>query len=369
MRIVVQALPTSAGGGLTLLRDLLAAWPSEDELLVLAWREPTVSLAEALGHQVVKVGARSTGEALVRTARTPRPIRRFEPDVLWSQAVRLPWRGLPQAIHYQDLGRFQPIHRRTIRSAAQGCREARDIRSVDVRIFNSQAMLNAARQRYPVVADRPSAVVHNGLDIAPFRTAAMDAPPVGGLLRILLPQSDSPHKRNALAATVVTKVSEQLPRVFAGVELVVPGEGDYADLRRAHAIEGRVGSLLLMGSQDRRGMADLYRSCHVVLITSRGESFCNPAIEAAASGRPLVAVPLAVLAESGGPLCRMTSSSRAEELAAAVITAAQSPTSATERAAALAHAEKFSATVAVSRLRSVLLDLTDRASSQASRAR
>jgi glycosyltransferase involved in cell wall biosynthesis len=355
MRIVVQALPTSFGGGLTLLRDLLAVWPSEDELLVMAWRKPTVSLAQEFGHQVMRVHAQSTGEAIVRTTRTPQPIRRFKPDVVWSQAVRLPWRGLTQAIHYQDIGRFQPIHRRTIRSAAQSCREARDIRSADMRIFNSRAMLNAALQRYPEVADRPSVVVHNGLEIALFRPAAMVAPETGGPLRVLLPQSDSPHKRNPLAATVVAKVAQQLPSVFTGVELVVPGEGDYADLRREFAIVGQAGRLVLAGGQDRSGMANLYRSCHVVLITSRGESFCNPAIEAAASGRPLVAVPLAVLAESGGPLCHIPPFGGPEDLAAAVIAAVESPPSASERAAAVAHAENFSAKAAVSRLRSTLL--------------
>jgi glycosyltransferase involved in cell wall biosynthesis len=360
VRIVVQALPTAPGGGLTLMHDFLEAWPTEDELLVLAWRGATVDALRETGHTVVPVKATSTPEAVARLWRRPALVQRFRPDVVWSQAVRLPWRATPQAVHWRDIGSFAPVHRRSVRRRVRRLRESSDLRRADLRVFNSHAILEAAVASQPEINHLPSVVVPNGLRLEPF-SAVADRPAIDdGILRIILPQSDSPHKQNGLAADVVARVTEDLPPKFCSVRLLVPGAGVYLDLADRLAQHGLGHTLELRGPLDRRAMADLYAESNVVLITSRGESFCNPAIEAAAVGRPLVAPPIPALRESGGPMARLAGSWDAAALAEALKLAVDARASASLLERAFAHAGTFTAAASSTALRTSLSATLDR---------
>lgn len=360
MRIVVQALPTAPGGGLTLMHDLLEAWPTEDELLVLAWRGATVDALRETRHTVVSVKARSTPEAVARLWRRPAVIRRFRPDVVWSQAVRLPWRAIPQAVHWQDIGSFAPVHRGSVRRRVRRLRESSDLRRADLRVFNSHAIRAAAVTSHPVIEHLPNVVVPNGLRLGPFSAAADRSAIDDGILRILLPQSDSPHKQNGLAADVVARVAKDLPQGFSSVTLLVPGAGEYRDLADRLAQHGLGHALDLRGPLDRGAMADLYAESNVVLITSRGESFCNPAIEAAAVGRPLVAPPIPALRESGGPTALLAGSWDADALAEALTLAVALTASAPLLEAAWTHARTFTAAASSTALRASLAATVDR---------
>jgi len=322
MKVLVQGLVAAPGGSLSVLRDLVAAWPHDDELLVLAWRPPAVEALRASGHEVIAVRARSTAEALVRSRpRLGAIVRRFRPDVVWSQAVLIGAQrhGLREAIHYQDIGNFIPLHGRSLRRVVKGAVERRDLRRADLRIFNSGAVRAAAERRFPDAARLPSVVVHNGVDLQPFVAAAnATAARRPGSPRLLLPQSDLPHKRNPLAADVLAAVRGADPRL-ADTTLTVAGNGTYDELRARATSLGLTGAITFLGHVPRDRMAQAYADADVVLITSSGESFCNPIVEAHAVGRPIVLPPLAVAHELEGPLSRIATRADTEALAGAVV--------------------------------------------------
>jgi glycosyltransferase involved in cell wall biosynthesis len=354
MRIVVSALPTAPGGGLTLMRDLLESWQADDELLVLAWRPSTVDALRETGHTVIPVKARTTPEAVARLWRLPDVVCQFRPDVVWSQAVRLSWAAIPQAVHWQDIGSFEAVHRPSIRRRVRRLRESSDLRRADVRVFNSHAIHIAAMKAHPGITQLQNVVVPNGLRLESFFVAGNRPPTNDGTLRILLPQSDSPHKRNALAAEVIARVARRLPPKYLKIRLIIPGTGAFEDVQRVLAREGLEELLDLRGALSRSRMSDLYAESNVVLITSRGESFCNPAVEAAAAGRWLVAPPLPVLSETGGPMALLAPSADPDDLADGVLQVAAHEPDDVVRERAQAHAKGFTADSCAGALRSVL---------------
>jgi hypothetical protein len=66
VRVLVQGLVAAPGGSLTVLHDLVAAWPDEDELLVLCWRPAAAEMLATTGRDVQRLAVRSTGEGLLR---------------------------------------------------------------------------------------------------------------------------------------------------------------------------------------------------------------------------------------------------------------------------------------------------------------
>lgn len=280
--------------------------------------------------------------------------------MVWSQGVRLPWQRIPQAVHWRDIGSFEKVHRPSLRRQVRRFREASDIHRADLRVFNSTAMLEAAAKAHPRIARLENVIVPNGLRLEPFLDAGGQSKDGDGTLKILLPQSDNPHKQNELAAEVICRVSRRLPSRFARVRLIVPGAGEYLGLKRVLAHHGLTGALDLRGHVTRHGMAELYAEAHLVLVTSRGESFCNPAIEAAAAGRWLVAAPLPVLRETGGPMSWIASSDDPQTLADGVLRVAELGQDEALRQQARAHAKGFAAATSAAALRSELEQLVRR---------
>ncbi len=358
MRILAQGLVAAPGGSLTVLRDLVAAWPEEDELVVVCWRPAAVEALDATGREVVRVPARSTGEALLRLrAGRAALLRRTRPDVVWSQATGVTGRsGPPEAVHYRDVGSFVPIHGASPRRWVKERLEHRDLRRADLRIFNSAVVRDAALTRHPDVAGLPAVVVPNGLDLAPFDGVAAAARRPGPP-RLLLPQSDLVHKRNARAADVLQAVRAADPSL-AATTLEVAGAGAYLDLRARAAELGLADAVTLLGHVPRDRMVEAYARADAVLITSSGESFCNPIVEAHATGRPVVLPPLPIAAELGGPLSTVAATDDTAALAAAVVRVLLAPPDAAAAAAAVTFAGRFTATAAVGRLRTHLSSLS-----------
>jgi glycosyltransferase involved in cell wall biosynthesis len=321
VRVLVQALVAAPGGSVTVLRDLIAAWPNEDELLVVCWREEAATLLSDTGHTVVRIPSRSTPEALLRLRFAPtKEIRRFGSDVIWSQAVFAEGLRGPQAVHWRDIGSFVTIHPDTPRQRLKARREQRDLARADLRVFNSEAMRAAVLARYPSVEAFSSAVVHNGLDLAPILAGAtaLRTTRDDGVLRLLLPQGDAPHKRNPVAAEVLALLRADPPKGITDVMLTVPGAGNYTDLKEALAKARITDAARFPGYVSRAEMGELYAEADVVLMTGAAESFGNPIIEAHAAGRPVVTPPFAVAHELAGPLGFIADGGDAPPLAAEV---------------------------------------------------
>lgn len=351
MRILAQAMTAAPGGSATVLRDLIAAWDARDELVVMCWREDVAEMLGAAGADVDLIRATSTPHALLRLSTRRELIRRHRPDVVWSQALRVPFDG-PQVLHLRDIGVFDRTHRATPRELARRTRIHRDMRRVDRTVVNSATMAGAVHA-YSRRSSAHVEVVPNGLELAAFLTVPPPPPFDGRDLRILLPQSDHPHKRSHLAAEVLDLVVRTLPCTSIGARLVVPGGWPHLPLRDALAARGLIDRADFTGHMDRSAMAGLYSTCDVVLITSATESFCNPAIEAAAAGRWLIAPPLPVLRETGGPMALIAASANPDDLADSVLRAAGLGSNEVQRDHARDHAAAFTAAKSSTALRSI----------------
>lgn len=346
VRIVAQALTAAPGGTLTTIRDLIAAWPESDELLVVCWRPEAAEAFGSTGHSVLRVAAESTEEALLRLRfREIDDLRRFSPDAVWSQSVRVGGLSAPQAVHYQDIGSFLNIHPNSTRQRLKSIRERRDLARASLRIYNSAALRDAVHARYPFAAAHRNVVVHNGLDLTPFAAMAMrtQSGPTERIGRwVLLPQSDAPHKRNWLAADVLALLQDQTVPTQR-VHLTVVGAGDYHDLRSRLADHGLEHTASFAGFVSRERMADLYASHDAVLMTGRAESFGNPIVESHAVGRPIVTPPFAAARELGGPLTSIAEREGARALADALECALRMPLGAAILQEARRFSERFTA--------------------------
>lgn len=324
---------------------------------MVCWRRSAAALLGDTGHEVSAIRAASTVGALMTLAATPpAAVRRFMPDVVWSQAVRLPRTAAPQAVHYRDIGSFTDLHPRTARLRTKARAEARDLARSDLVIANSETLRNAMLQRHATLDPQKVTVVHNGLDLEDFASAPRSTPSSQRPLRLLLPQSDAPHKRNDLAADVLHHLVIDPPSPFESVHLDVLGAGTYADLLARARELGIESAVSLHGYRTRARVANAYRAADVILITSAGESFCNPIIEAHAVGRSIVSADFAVARELAGPASIITPP-RAVSMAAAVRDAVSAP--GPDAVACRDHAERFDSSVQSDRLRTELRGLLD----------
>lgn len=90
--------------------------------------------------------------------------------------------------------------------------------------------------------------------------------------------------------------------VLAGARLVVVGEGPWRERLEKRAREGVLaGSVEFRGQVDRQALADLMRAADVVAVPSRRESLGLIALEARATGTPVVAAAVGGLPEHVEP--------------------------------------------------------------------
>jgi glycosyltransferase involved in cell wall biosynthesis len=271
---------------------------------------------------------------------------------VWSLGFRLNVGAVPQAVHYHDIGSFIRIHPATARQRIKSLRERSDLKRTDLRIYNSATMRDAVHSRYPAAATRPHVVIHNGLNLTPFRTTQTEAARRRADRTgrsILLPQSDAPHKRNWLAADVLALLRDREPTSTAA-QLTVTGSGDYLDLRERLKHHGLEDVTTFTGYVTRERMATLYAEHDAVLMTARAESFGNPIVEAHAASRPVITSPFPVAIELGGPLTHVATADDACSLADALHRALETPIDGGTIREARRFAQKFTASTAAQRI-------------------
>lgn len=180
-----------------------------------------------------------------------------------------------------------PMHRRALKRVDR----ASGLWACDVEVAVSPYMFDVLSAR----RHAPSLVcIQNGVDLARFSPAgAADFEP--GRLRLgyagrLVEGKGLPALLHAVAA------------VGAGVELRVAGDGPSRPrveaLARSLGVEGRVQFLGQIAD-----VASFWRGCHVGVVPSDAlvESFSLSAVEAMATGRPVIASRLGALPETIGP--------------------------------------------------------------------
>jgi len=158
----------------------------------------------------------------------------------------------------------------------------------------SRALLDQALQLAPDIAPK-ARVIHNGVDAELFATARPYAHPrpyilaVGQLLR---------HKGfdDLIAACAQADLAD--------FDLLIAGDGpERQSLQAQAAAEKLNGQVHFLGAASHDRVAALMRGAAAIVIPSRRESFGIVALEAMASGRPIIATPVGGLVEALEEAC------------------------------------------------------------------
>lgn len=155
----------------------------------------------------------------------------------------------------------------------------------------SRALLDQALQLVPDIASK-ACVIHNGVDAELFATAEPYSHPkpyilaVGQLLR---------HKG---FDDLITAYAQAQP-FLAHLDVLIAGDGPERQSLQAQVVANKLNDQVhFLGAVTREQVASLMRGAAVIVIPSRREPFGIVALEAMASGRPVVATPVGGLVEA-----------------------------------------------------------------------
>lgn len=155
----------------------------------------------------------------------------------------------------------------------------------------SRALLDQAMQLAPDIEPK-TRVIHNGVDTELFATAEPYSHPrpyilaVGQLLR---------HK--GFADLIAAYAQAQ--RDLAGFDVLIAGNGPERQSLEMQAVTEKLnGRIHFLGAVGRERVASLMRGAAAIVISSRREPFGIVALEAMASGRPIIATPVGGLVEA-----------------------------------------------------------------------
>lgn len=298
LRIAINAIPFSPGGGLTGLMGLCRGFSrlaDECSIVVFAAKPETIRESQSLGVEVESVA--TSGGLLQRSfwqlSEFNNELQRLRCDVLISTNSMVPGISIPQIVHHQNLwcftnlglkdrpkdGMFKQVLRQRIAKYT--------LRHAHANVFVSEYLREVAEQ---VARSEPanSCVIHNGLDDAQLQSARnrinrwCGEPIICGI-QPNVRQKDSQTLVRALAS-LVTK------RPDVPWSLRIAGGGDWTSLLNLAKELNVVDRVRLDGHLGRQQLDELLGRSLCLMFTSYFESFGNPPIEAMSQGCPVVAV-------------------------------------------------------------------------------
>jgi glycosyltransferase involved in cell wall biosynthesis len=277
----------------------------------------------------------------------PRIAHAIRPDVWHSPHYTMPLRSaIPTVVAMHDLTFFdhpewhersKVVYFRRMIAAAT--------RRADVIVTGSNDAADGLRARFTPRGE--IVVVHHGVDHARFAPVADETPDRAALARhgitspyiafasTIEPRKDVPNLVRAFARIAATHPDVQL--VVAG------GDGwGVAQARAAITASGVATRVLRPGYIDDATLAALFRRAGVIAYPSLAEGFGMPALEALASGTPLVTTSGGALEEVVGEAALLVPPGDTDALARALATALDDTEVATRlRTAGLARAATF----------------------------
>jgi glycosyltransferase involved in cell wall biosynthesis len=307
--IVTPGFPTDRDeSGLGAVVDLVERLAIVHDVEVVALRHPAAGPAYRLAGATVRpLGMGRRSGALGRTAVLARGVRavlraerRRPVDLvhgLWADeagavavaAARLLRRPSIVSLMGGELARLPDIGYGAALGRGGRWTVAGSLRLSDTVTAGSHLLREAASARGGgrAVLLRPLGVDIERFDPGPRRPD----PPTVLVAGALEPVKDPAAALRALAAVV---------RDRPGTRLELAGDGRLrAELERSVANLGLAAAVTFLGHVPRASMPDRYRAATVVLIASRHEGQSMVAVEAAASGRPVVGTRVGVLPELG----------------------------------------------------------------------
>ena len=324
IRLFINGLAASAGGGLTYLRNVIPHLARRVDTETTVLLNPAIRREFAELPNVSFVETAETSGVFRRVVREqttlPKLIRRSGAQVLISAGNFALWNSpVPQILLSRNSLYTSGDFLRDVRArgghaiwadtVVKGWLARRSIRCADITIAPSEAFAQELSQW----SGRKVLSVHHGFDPDTFTS---DAAPLPSAARVQLGQG-----RDALRLLFVSHYNyyrnfETLFRAMPILSSRLKGKqvklfltcrlnsGDNPGTYRAESAASLAndlrGDIVELGTIPYRSLHHLYRACHIYVTPAYAESFAHPLIESMSSGLPVVASDLPVHREICG---------------------------------------------------------------------
>jgi glycosyltransferase involved in cell wall biosynthesis len=351
IRLFINGLAASAGGGLTYLRNVVPHLARRSDV------QTTVLLNSAMGGEFSefsniaviedKQNYGASRRFLHEQSTLPRLIHRSAAQVLLSAGNFALWRSpVPQILlsrnslytssdFYRDV-RTRHDYRIWADTLLKGCLARRSIIRADLTIAPSAAFA----QELSRWSGRRVAVLHHGFDPEVF---AHDPAPLPSLAQTQLDRekdalrllfvSHYNYYRNfetLLRAIPILRSRLKQKKLRLFLTCILDSDKNPGTYRaESAALLARdlrsSGEIVELGTVPYRSLHRLYRACHIYVTPAYAESFAHPLIEAMSSALPVVASDLSVHREICADAALYFSRFSPDELAERILQIEQSP--------------------------------------------
>lgn len=342
MRLLVDGRPLSAASATrgigTYVRTIVTRLADEPDITVVALATPDTELPAGVERIDISRYAPNRLNFAEQALLMPRGIRRAHADVFHSPGTDPPRK--PVIPYVQTLHDVIPLTFPDPKFKYERFYwrfRARWIRHAAAVITDSNFSADEAVHRLGVKRERIHVVP---LGVSPsFQPAAERSEPDPPYL--LYVSEYGPHKGFVEAFAVIARLADAgLPHRLKMVgHMSAKGE---AFLRRLTAASGHPERIDLLGRVSSDELHALYQHAGAVIVTSRSEGFCFPALEGMASGSPVVAFDNTAIPEVVGDAGVLVPDGDVVAFADAVQRLVTSPTAGAELVAAgLEQAKRF----------------------------
>ena len=351
IRLFVNGLAASAGGGLTYLRNVIPEFARHGDAEITVLLNPALRKEFGDPPNVSFVDAAGSSGSISRLFREqielPKMIRRSGAQVLLSTGNFALWKSpVPQILLSRNALYTSNDFLRDVRdrgdyriwadTLVKGCLAKQSISRADATVAPSQAFA-AELTRW---SGREVIAIHHGFDANAFTSDATPLPAEAqallaegaDALRLLFVSHYNYYRNFETLLRAIPLLKRQLKHENVKLYLTChlnsrDNPGNYrAESASSLLRELRAsGEVVQLGSIPYRSLHHLYRACHIYVTPAYAESFAHPLIEAMSMGLPVVAAGLPVHREICGGAALYFPAFSQEALAHSVFRIHQSP--------------------------------------------
>ena len=349
IRLFINGLAASAGGGLTYLRNVIPHLARRVDTETTVLLNPTIRREFGELPNISFVETTETSGVFRRVVREqttlPKLIRRSGAQVLISAGNFALWNSpVPQILLSRNSLYTSRDFLRDVRArgdygiwadtVVKGWLARRSIRCADITIAPSEAFAQELSQW----SGRKVLSVHHGFDLDTFTSDAAPLPSAAqtqleqgkDALRLLFVSHYNYYRNFETLFRAMPILSSRLKgkqvKLFLTCRL---NSGDNPGTYRAESAallaNDLRGDIVELGTIPYRSLHRLYRACHIYVTPAYAESFAHPLIESMSSGLPVVASDLPVHREICGDAGIYFSRFSPDALAERVLQVQESP--------------------------------------------
>jgi glycosyltransferase involved in cell wall biosynthesis len=337
MKLLINAIPTKPGGGLTVLVGLLKGWRllgCDMDIAVVAGDPETYELIKSSGTadqvEAVSAGEGAWANFVWQNNHFRRFVRRFDADVVVTNNHYLFGLPRPQVVHHHNLWRFitddlEVDRSKGVTNRVRDWSSRKALRSAAANVFVSDFLRLQAERFVPASAPR-NYVVRNGLDDSIIDEAKRMATDYDGRPELMAIQSANPHKDNTTMIKTLAELVRRAPDVAWHLNVAgSAGRTGWDDVQQLAARLNVADHITWCGFCGREQLDAMLRKSLCLLCSSVLEAGPLPVIEAIAQHSVPVASRIAANEEFVGDGGVLVPPRSADDFASAIIRIYQQP--------------------------------------------